>query len=73
MFGHERRDGFLDRLAIRYVEPDRRASAIVGASRPDQLDGTLAGADLQLDDELRELCDSVWWQLPRRPVIEGYR
>jgi len=48
-------------------------SAIVGASRPDQLDATLAGAELELDDELTAMCDDVWWQLPRVPVVEGYR
>ncbi len=48
-------------------------SAIIGASKPEQLDGTLAAADLQLDDGLREACDAAWWSLPRRPVVEGYR
>jgi aryl-alcohol dehydrogenase (NADP+) len=48
-------------------------SAIIGASRPDQLDATLAGATLALDPDLAKLCDEVWWRLPRRPVIEGYR
>jgi aryl-alcohol dehydrogenase (NADP+) len=48
-------------------------SAIVGASRPEQLEATLAGAELELDDELRRACDDVWWQLPRRPVADGYR
>jgi aryl-alcohol dehydrogenase (NADP+) len=48
-------------------------SAIIGASRPEQLDATLAGAELALDSELTRLCDEVWWRLPRRPVIEGYR
>jgi aryl-alcohol dehydrogenase-like predicted oxidoreductase len=41
-------------------------SAIVGASRPDQLDATLAAADLTLDDEAAAACESVWWTLPRR-------
>ena len=49
------------------------SSAIIGASRPEQLDATLAGAELVLDAELTRLCDEVWWQLPRRPVAEGYR
>jgi aryl-alcohol dehydrogenase (NADP+) len=49
------------------------SSAIIGASRADQLDASLAAADLELDLELRELCDAVWWRLPRRPVVEGYR
>jgi aryl-alcohol dehydrogenase (NADP+) len=48
-------------------------SAIIGASRPDQLDATLAGAELALDAELARLCEEVWWRLPRRPVAEGYR
>ncbi len=48
-------------------------SAIVGASRPEQLDATLAGASLELDEELAASCDGAFWQLPRRPVREGYR
>jgi aryl-alcohol dehydrogenase-like predicted oxidoreductase len=48
-------------------------SAIVGASRPEQLDATLAGATLELDPELRKSLDAAWLALPRRPVIEGYR
>jgi aryl-alcohol dehydrogenase (NADP+) len=41
-------------------------SAIIGASRPDQLDDTLAAVDLTLDAEALDVCDSVWWGLPRR-------
>ena len=48
-------------------------SAIIGASRPEQLEATLAGADLELEDEVLRRCDEVWGKLPRRPVIEGYR
>jgi aryl-alcohol dehydrogenase-like predicted oxidoreductase len=48
-------------------------SAIVGASRPEQLEATVAGADLQLDEDLQRACDEVWWRLPRRPVADGYR
>jgi aryl-alcohol dehydrogenase-like predicted oxidoreductase len=48
-------------------------SAIVGASRPEQLEPAIAAPALALDDELRALLDAVWWRLPRRPVIEGYR
>ena len=48
-------------------------SAIIGASRPDQLDATIAGADLDLDEDLTALCDAIWWELPREPVVEGYR
>ena len=28
---------------------------------------------LELDDELSDACEPAWWQLPRRPVVEGYR
>lgn len=48
-------------------------SAIVGASKPEQLDATVRGAELVLDAELAKLCDEAWLALPRRPVIEGYR
>ncbi len=49
------------------------SSAIIGASRADQLEGSLRAPELELDDALRERCDAVWWRLPRRRVIEGYR
>jgi aryl-alcohol dehydrogenase (NADP+) len=48
-------------------------SAIIGASRPQQLAASLAATELKLDDELKKRCDELWWELPRRPVIEGYR
>jgi aryl-alcohol dehydrogenase (NADP+) len=48
-------------------------SAIIGASRPAQLDASLAAAELKLDPELRKLMDEAWYALPRRPVVEGYR
>ncbi len=43
-------------------------SAIVGASRPEQLDQSLAAVNVQLDEEEREACDRVWFELPRRPA-----
>ncbi len=48
-------------------------SAIIGASRPEQLDANLAALTLTLDDELMAACDAAWWRLPRVPVAEGYR
>ena len=48
-------------------------SAIVGASRPDQLDASFKAVGMQLDDGLKAACDALWWSLPRRPVVEGYR
>lgn len=48
-------------------------SAIIGASRPDQLDSNIAALSVEFDDELTQACDAAWWSLPRRPVAEGYR
>lgn len=45
-------------------------SAIVGASRPDQLDESLAALDLQLPPPLARALDGLWERLPRR---EGER
>jgi aryl-alcohol dehydrogenase-like predicted oxidoreductase len=43
-------------------------SAIIGASRPEQLDDSLAAADLVLDDEAKEVCNLAWYSLPRTPA-----
>lgn len=40
-------------------------SAIVGASRAEQLDASLAAIDLALDAEDREVCHLAWYSLPR--------
>lgn len=40
-------------------------SAIVGATRPEQLDASLAAVDRSLDAEDREVCNLAWYSLPR--------
>jgi aryl-alcohol dehydrogenase-like predicted oxidoreductase len=40
-------------------------SAILGASRPEQLDQTLPAIDLLLGEQILAACDDVWYQLPR--------
>jgi aryl-alcohol dehydrogenase-like predicted oxidoreductase len=40
-------------------------SAIVGASRPEQLDESLAAVNLTLDPDEREACNLAWYSLPR--------
>lgn len=40
-------------------------SAIVGASKPEQLDQSLPAVDLKLDEQLLAACDEIWYQLPR--------
>jgi 1-deoxyxylulose-5-phosphate synthase len=44
-------------------------SAIVGASRPEQLDATLDAPELTLDAEALAACDAALWSLPRRPSV----
>ncbi len=41
-------------------------SAIIGASKPEQLSDTLGGVDLALGPEEMSACDEVWYQLPRQ-------
>ena len=48
-------------------------SAIIGASKPEQLDANVAALEVEFDDELTAVCDAAWWSLPRRAVNEGYR
>jgi len=40
-------------------------SAILGATSAEQLRETVAGAALELDEQEMEVCDSVWYDLPR--------
>lgn len=40
-------------------------SAILGASKPAQLEDSLRGVDLVLDEEERRACDDAWYSLPR--------
>ena len=48
-------------------------SALIGASKPEQLDANLAAFDVTFDEELFAACEAAWWSLPRQPVQEGYR
>lgn len=42
-------------------------SAIVGASKPEQLDGSLAAAQLKLEPDELAACNTAWYNLPRQP------
>jgi aryl-alcohol dehydrogenase-like predicted oxidoreductase len=46
-------------------------SAILGASRPAQLEDSLRGVETTLDEEERSACDGAWYSLPRErdPMI----
>ncbi len=43
------------------------SSAIIGASRPEQLADHLRATEVELAPELRERLDGVWFDIPRRP------
>jgi len=55
--------------AIRWVmQQPGISSVIIGASRPEQLDATLAAAAMPvLDNEDIKFLDQLWFSLPRRP------
>ncbi|MGI8550456.1 MAG: aldo/keto reductase [Dehalococcoidia bacterium] len=60
------RDQSLTQVAIAWVlQRPGITSAIVGASRPEQLDESLSATDLTLDAEAEERLGDVWYNLPR--------
>lgn len=62
----------LARAAVRWVlDQPGITAAIVGASRPEQLDQTLAASDHPLDPEENAALDEVWFRLPRRRPADG--
>ncbi|MBI1260025.1 MAG: aldo/keto reductase [Chloroflexi bacterium] len=62
----EPRDKSLTHVALAWVlQQPVVTSAIIGASRPEQLTDSLQGVDLVLDAEENEYLDQVWYNLPR--------
>lgn len=62
----EARGKSLTHVALAWVLAQPGITApILGASRPEQLEDSLRGVDLTLDDEERAACDAVWFELPR--------
>jgi aryl-alcohol dehydrogenase-like predicted oxidoreductase len=60
------RDKSLTHVALAWVlSQDGITSAILGASRPDQLEDSLQGIYLTLDEEEHAACDDPWYHLPR--------
>jgi aryl-alcohol dehydrogenase-like predicted oxidoreductase len=62
----ERRGKSLTHVALAWVlaQPGI-TSAILGASRPDQLQDSLRGVEVTLDAEEMAACDDAWYALPR--------
>ncbi len=68
----EARGRALASAAVAWVlEQPGISAAIVGASRPEQLEATLAASGFTLDDEERATLDQVWFDLPRRRPETG--
>ncbi|HEY4387868.1 MAG TPA: aldo/keto reductase [Ktedonobacteraceae bacterium] len=62
----EPRDKNLTHVALAWVLAQSAVtSAIVGASKPEQLTESLQGTSLVLDDEEMQACNQIWYQLPR--------
>jgi len=60
------RDKSLTHVALAWVlEKPGITSAIVGASRPEQLEDSLKGVDTVLTEEERNFCNEAWYRLPR--------
>ena len=56
----------LPQVALAWVMAQPGITApIVGASRPEQLDGTLPAADLHLEPDEMTFLDGLWYELPR--------
>lgn len=56
----------LAQVALAWVlAQDGITCAILGASRPEQLDQTIPAVDLKLDAEELDFCNEAWYNLPR--------
>jgi 1-deoxyxylulose-5-phosphate synthase len=62
-----RRGRSLTQVAVAWVlaQPGI-TSAIVGASKPEQLDQSLGAVDLRLEQDELEACNAAWYRLPRQ-------
>jgi aryl-alcohol dehydrogenase-like predicted oxidoreductase len=64
-FFQERQSDLLHAALAWVLSKPDITSAILGASRPEQLKQTLGGIRLRLDEEEIRFCDDIWFSLPR--------
>ncbi|MGE0529362.1 MAG: aldo/keto reductase [Bdellovibrionales bacterium] len=63
----QRRNKSLTQAAIAWVlQKPGITSAIVGASRPEQLEQSLPAVDFRFDEDDFEICEQAWFSLPRQ-------
>jgi aryl-alcohol dehydrogenase-like predicted oxidoreductase len=68
----EKRNKPLIEVALAWVlAQEGITSAIVGATRAEQLDQSLPAVAMKLDSDDVTACDAVWYQLPRTPPGAG--
>jgi 1-deoxyxylulose-5-phosphate synthase len=68
----ERRGKALATVAVAWVlQQPGVSAAIVGASKPEQLEATLGAGEMTFDDEERAALDEVWYRLPRQRPATG--
>lgn len=68
----EKRNKPLIEVALAWVlSREGMTSAIVGATRAEQLDQSLPAIEMKLDSDDTAACDAVWYQLPRTPPGTG--
>ena len=66
----EGRNKSLTQVAIAWVLAQPAVTcAIVGASKPEQLDQSLPAVNLTLEEEERNACNEVWYNIPRQEGI----
>ncbi|MGZ3714347.1 MAG: aldo/keto reductase [Ktedonobacterales bacterium] len=62
----ERRGKSLTHVALAWVLAQPGITcAILGASKPEQLEESLKGVGMKLDEEELRVCDEIWYSLPR--------
>jgi aryl-alcohol dehydrogenase (NADP+) len=68
----EKRGKALSTVAVAWVlQQPAVSAAIVGASKPEQLDSTLAAGEMAFADDERAVLDEVWFRLPRQRPAAG--
>ncbi|MEI7556855.1 aldo/keto reductase [Candidatus Chlorohelix sp.] len=60
------REKSLTHVALAWVLAQQGiTSAILGASKPEQLTDSLKGLEMTLDEEEMKMCNSIWYRIPR--------
>lgn len=64
-FFTERGESIIAAAIAWVLEHPEVTSAIVGASKPEQLDDSLRAVEFRLDETTRDVCNQAWYAIPR--------